>query len=440
MAMRDLALVSMLTRRLSSSFQSVTGFTSSLAGIAGWSLAAGTAWTVCVGTCGPFSKKYGIWGSEPDRKSSILVFQRAKLSLLNLGGFPAELSHGIKERGSQDFSKRRRELESALIPLVGPKGMTFKIRIMISEECSDTEVDQRMSYEFEQPAITELCLQITSMLVLSSTNSSTSLMVLEYDLDVFRRFSLRWSGSVDVRTDSFSLKALVVKNNFSLSLPFGMRNFLLLTTTFPNGQDGSSFGDIDANMRHATFLDSMSRLLYSSTASGLASSSSIGRSSSSKYSLYSYRKAILKARIQSNCVECGKYNTDVSCAFIPEKIRHEAHPDHLIWRTREPPSEQSCHLAPKSCPNQEDNRLLQSEKSESGKRAYDLNNFFNHRKRKIEDELGKARKRNIEAKYSTWFDELNGFSEGQLRQFAIYRIGKQGLYCENPARYQEEKR
>ncbi|KAJ9542577.1 hypothetical protein OSB04_029083 [Centaurea solstitialis] len=35
-------------------------------------------------------KKYGIWGSEPDRKSSILVFQRAKLSLLNLGGFPEE--------------------------------------------------------------------------------------------------------------------------------------------------------------------------------------------------------------------------------------------------------------------------------------------------------------------------------------------------------------
>ncbi|KAJ9561718.1 hypothetical protein OSB04_006878 [Centaurea solstitialis] len=35
-----------------------------------------------------------------------------------------------------------------------------------------------MSYEFEQPAITEFRLQITSMLVLSSANSSTSLMVL----------------------------------------------------------------------------------------------------------------------------------------------------------------------------------------------------------------------------------------------------------------------
>ncbi|KAJ9547775.1 hypothetical protein OSB04_020318 [Centaurea solstitialis] len=54
-----------------------------------------------------------------------------------------------------------------------------------------------MSYEFEQPAITEFRLQITSMLVLSSANSSTSLMVLEYDLDVFKRSSLRWLGSVD---------------------------------------------------------------------------------------------------------------------------------------------------------------------------------------------------------------------------------------------------
>ncbi|KAI3715622.1 hypothetical protein L6452_22608 [Arctium lappa] len=60
-----------------------------------------------------------------------------------------------------------------------------------------------------------------------------------------------------------------------------------------------------------------------------------------------------------------------------------------------------------------------AKKSESGKRTYDLNDFFQDRKKKIEDELMKARKRNMEAKYSTWFDELNGLSEGQLRQFAI---------------------
>ncbi|KAJ9535612.1 hypothetical protein OSB04_un001252 [Centaurea solstitialis] len=130
MAMRDLALVSMLTRRLSSSFQSVTGFTSCLSGTAGWPAAAGMGWTVCVGTCGPFSRKYGIWGSEPERKSSILVFQREKLSLLNLGGFPAE-------------------------PV------------------------SKMSYDIEQSAITEFRLQITSMLFLSSAKSSTLLMMSE---------------------------------------------------------------------------------------------------------------------------------------------------------------------------------------------------------------------------------------------------------------------
>ncbi|KAJ9558093.1 hypothetical protein OSB04_012707 [Centaurea solstitialis] len=59
-----------------------------------------------------------------------------------------------------------------------------------------------MSYEFEQSAITEFRLQITSMLVLSSANSLTSLMFFEYDFDVFRRSSLRWSGSVDCRTSS----------------------------------------------------------------------------------------------------------------------------------------------------------------------------------------------------------------------------------------------
>ncbi|KAJ9543480.1 hypothetical protein OSB04_023187 [Centaurea solstitialis] len=37
----------------------------------------------------------------------------------------------------------------------------------------------RMSYDIEQPAITEFCLQITSMLFLSSANSSTSLMTAE---------------------------------------------------------------------------------------------------------------------------------------------------------------------------------------------------------------------------------------------------------------------
>ncbi|KAJ9548574.1 hypothetical protein OSB04_021117 [Centaurea solstitialis] len=42
-----------------------------------------------------------------------------------------------------------------------------------------------------------------------------------------------------------------------------------------------------------------------------------------------------------SCVECG-YHTDVICAFIPEKIRHDAHPNHLLWITALGPSERSC--------------------------------------------------------------------------------------------------
>ncbi|KAI3715624.1 hypothetical protein L6452_22610 [Arctium lappa] len=68
-----------------------------------------------------------------------------------------------------------------------------------------------------------------------------------------------------------------------------------------------------------------------------------------------------------------------------------------------------------------------AKKSESGKRTYDLNDFFQDRKKKIEDELMKVRKRNMEAKYSTWFDELNGLSEGQLRQFAIGLENKESI-------------
>ncbi|KAL8188816.1 hypothetical protein R6Q57_029571 [Mikania cordata] len=64
---------------------------------------------------------------------------------------------------------------------------------------------------------------------------------------------------------------------------------------------------------------------------------------------------------------------------------------------------------------------------ETGKRTYDLNDFFQDRKKKIEDELVKARKRNMEAKYSTWFDDLNGLTEVQLRQFAMGLENRENL-------------
>ncbi|GKG45482.1 hypothetical protein Tco_0495560, partial [Tanacetum coccineum] len=40
-------------------------------------------------------------------------------------------------------------------------------------------------------------------------------------------------------------------------------------------------------------------------------------------------------------------------------------------------------------------------------------------KQKAEDELAKAKKRNVEAKYPTWFDVLDNSSEGELRNFAF---------------------
>ncbi|KAJ9548579.1 LOW QUALITY PROTEIN: hypothetical protein OSB04_021122 [Centaurea solstitialis] len=42
-----------------------------------------------------------------------------------------------------------------------------------------------------------------------------------------------------------------------------------------------------------------------------------------------------------SCLECI-YHTDVSCAFILEKIRHEAHLDHIIWITGPGHPEGSC--------------------------------------------------------------------------------------------------
>nr|GEZ07823.1 agamous-like MADS-box protein AGL82 [Tanacetum cinerariifolium] len=59
-----------------------------------------------------------------------------------------------------------------------------------------------------------------------------------------------------------------------------------------------------------------------------------------------------------------------------------------------------------------------SKKGETGKRTYNLNDFFQDRRKKIEDELMKARKKNMEDKYLMWFNALNSLPEHQLRQFA----------------------
>ncbi|KAM0071872.1 putative transcription factor MADS-type1 family [Helianthus debilis subsp. tardiflorus] len=66
-------------------------------------------------------------------------------------------------------------------------------------------------------------------------------------------------------------------------------------------------------------------------------------------------------------------------------------------------------------------------KDETGKRTYDLQDFYEDRKKKIEDELVKARKKNMEAKYATWFDDLDRLNEMQLRQFAMQLEDKENV-------------
>ncbi|KAI3803911.1 hypothetical protein L1987_32076 [Smallanthus sonchifolius] len=68
-----------------------------------------------------------------------------------------------------------------------------------------------------------------------------------------------------------------------------------------------------------------------------------------------------------------------------------------------------------------------AKKTDSGKRSYDLNDFFEDRKKKIEDELVKTRKKNMEARYATWFDEFNALTESQLRQFAEWLENRENV-------------
>ncbi|KAJ9548218.1 hypothetical protein OSB04_020761 [Centaurea solstitialis] len=42
-----------------------------------------------------------------------------------------------------------------------------------------------------------------------------------------------------------------------------------------------------------------------------------------------------------SCVDC-RFDVDVNCAFIPDKIVHEAHPNHLIWRVQSRSNEKCC--------------------------------------------------------------------------------------------------
>ncbi|XP_075483842.1 uncharacterized protein LOC142524002 [Primulina tabacum] len=57
-------------------------------------------------------------------------------------------------------------------------------------------------------------------------------------------------------------------------------------------------------------------------------------------------------------------------------------------------------------------------KNKDSIKSFGLSDFFHDREKKIEDELSKLRKKNTEARYPTWIDFMNGFTEVQLREFA----------------------
>ncbi|KAI3760418.1 hypothetical protein L1987_50813 [Smallanthus sonchifolius] len=50
---------------------------------------------------------------------------------------------------------------------------------------------------------------------------------------------------------------------------------------------------------------------------------------------------------------------------------------------------------------------------------YGLSDYYIDRKMKIEEEVAKAKKKNLEAKYPLWFNFLDKFSETDLREFGL---------------------
>nr|XP_043626187.1 uncharacterized protein LOC122597680 [Erigeron canadensis] len=85
-------------------------------------------------------------------------------------------------------------------------------------------------------------------------------------------------------------------------------------------------------------------------------------------------------------------------------------------------------------PNNDHNKTMNtitSYKSKKGDqtriRTYNLIDFFKDRQRKIEDALLKARIKNMEAKYPTWFDKLDGLNICELTQFAMWLQNKEKI-------------
>ncbi|CAA0841532.1 MADS-box transcription factor family protein [Striga hermonthica] len=62
--------------------------------------------------------------------------------------------------------------------------------------------------------------------------------------------------------------------------------------------------------------------------------------------------------------------------------------------------------------------IYRAKSKDSGNKTFGLPDFFHDRKRKIEDELAKLRKKNLEAKYPTCPDFMGLMTEARLREFA----------------------
>ncbi|KAK6130100.1 hypothetical protein DH2020_036150 [Rehmannia glutinosa] len=62
--------------------------------------------------------------------------------------------------------------------------------------------------------------------------------------------------------------------------------------------------------------------------------------------------------------------------------------------------------------------IYKAKNKDSGNKTFGLFDFFHDRRRKIEEELAKLKKKNMESKYPTWLEFMNFMSEIRLREFA----------------------
>ncbi|KAL3621208.1 hypothetical protein CASFOL_036120 [Castilleja foliolosa] len=92
------------------------------------------------------------------------------------------------------------------------------------------------------------------------------------------------------------------------------------------------------------------------------------------------------------------------------------------------PNQESGRAEPETWPENIDEvkRIIdiRAKNRDLGDRTYGLSDFFLDRKRKVEDELKKMKKKNMEAKYPTWLEFMNYLSEAQMRDFAADLIAK----------------